>query len=476
MRAHDDAVPEPDWLENLVAGLEAAPAYALAGSRIRFLYSPGVIDSAGDALAACGQPYRVGHRMADGPLFDRPAEVFGISACAALYRRSMLLDVGLFDEDFVSVYEDVDLSWRAFSRGHRALYVPGARVRLHPEDPKRRRDLPGIVTSGADGAFRFRGLEEGTYRISIQEPGGGLRPWNGPDSEDPLSGHLLSDGLQGVPAGTEEAILRVRRALPVTGRLVGVDGKRPPLDGRLLLVGDAPAGGRPRKETLPIRDDGSFRTPPLDPALTWEIRASGYEGSAGGVVKEVRPGARDLVVPLEAGLPLAGRVLDQDGAPVPAGARVLARAAGYDEDYPSAAGTATVEEDGRFEFPRLLSIPYRVAVEAGRDIEPAPSQETWFPGGEPALLRATRFFAAAGKVVDDEGNPVPLTRALARAPGAPAYAAHGTGTTEGAFRIERIPVRGAEIAVVARGRTVILGTYGLPATDLVLPLSAEPAP
>ncbi len=354
--------------------------------------------------------------------------------------------------------------------------VPGARVRLHPEDPKRRRDLPGIVTSGADGAFRFRGLEEGTYRISIQEPGGGLRPWNGPDSEDPLSGHLLSDGLQGVPAGTEEAILRVRRALPVTGRLVGVDGKRPPLDGRLLLVGDAPAGGRPRKETLPIRDDGSFRTPPLDPALTWEIRASGYEGSAGGVVKEVRPGARDLVVPLEAGLPLAGRVLDQDGAPVPAGARVLARAAGYDEDYPSAAGTATVEEDGRFEFPRLLSIPYRVAVEAGRDIEPAPSQETWFPGGEPALLRATRFFAAAGKVVDDEGNPVPLTRALARAPGAPAYAAHGTGTTEGAFRIERIPFRRAEIAVVARGRTVILGTYGLPATDLVLPLSAEPAP
>lgn len=126
---NDDAVPEPDWLENLVAGLEAAPAFALAGSRIRFLYSPGVIDSAGDTLAACGQPYRVGHRMADGPLFDRPAEVFGISACAALYRRSMLLDVGLFDEDFVSVYEDVDLSWRAFSRGHRALYVPGARVR-----------------------------------------------------------------------------------------------------------------------------------------------------------------------------------------------------------------------------------------------------------------------------------------------------------------------------------------------------------
>ena len=44
------------------------------------------------------------------------------------YRRSMLEEIGFLDPDFVMIYEDADLSFRAQLRGHECVYVPGAIV------------------------------------------------------------------------------------------------------------------------------------------------------------------------------------------------------------------------------------------------------------------------------------------------------------------------------------------------------------
>ena len=58
------------------------------------------------------------------------AEVFGTSAAAAVYRRSALKSVSLegevFDEDFFSYLEDVDLAWRLRQHGWSAKVVPQA--------------------------------------------------------------------------------------------------------------------------------------------------------------------------------------------------------------------------------------------------------------------------------------------------------------------------------------------------------------
>jgi len=63
--------------------------------------------------------------------YDRPDEVFGPCAGAALYRREMLDEVGLFDEDFFCYMEDVDLAFRARLAGWKCRYVPEARVYHH---------------------------------------------------------------------------------------------------------------------------------------------------------------------------------------------------------------------------------------------------------------------------------------------------------------------------------------------------------
>jgi GT2 family glycosyltransferase len=54
--------------------------------------------------------------------------VFGPCAGAALYRRELFAEIGLFDEDFFAYLEDVDLAWRARWRGWQAVFVPGALV------------------------------------------------------------------------------------------------------------------------------------------------------------------------------------------------------------------------------------------------------------------------------------------------------------------------------------------------------------
>ena len=60
--------------------------------------------------------------------FDNEEWVFGACAGAALYRTEMFRDIGLFDEDFFILCEDVDLSFRAQLKGYRCRYTPEAVV------------------------------------------------------------------------------------------------------------------------------------------------------------------------------------------------------------------------------------------------------------------------------------------------------------------------------------------------------------
>ncbi len=55
-------------------------------------------------------------------------EVFIPSACAAVYRKKMLDEIGLFDEDFFAYCEDTDLGMRARLAGWGARGVPEAVV------------------------------------------------------------------------------------------------------------------------------------------------------------------------------------------------------------------------------------------------------------------------------------------------------------------------------------------------------------
>jgi len=87
-----------------------------------------VIHTAGDFYGVDGVPGNRGVWQRDEGQFDREEYVFGAAGVAAAYRRAMLEEVGLFDEDFFAFCEDVDLAWRAQLAGWRCVYVPTAVV------------------------------------------------------------------------------------------------------------------------------------------------------------------------------------------------------------------------------------------------------------------------------------------------------------------------------------------------------------
>ena len=125
---NNDATAEPEWLAELVGALERDPAISFAASRMIFTRDRG-INAAGDAFDVRGRGgYNRGIFEPDGPRFDEPRLVFGACAGAALYRRVLFDEIGLFEEEFFLSWEDIDLDLRAALAGRRCLYVPSAIV------------------------------------------------------------------------------------------------------------------------------------------------------------------------------------------------------------------------------------------------------------------------------------------------------------------------------------------------------------
>jgi GT2 family glycosyltransferase len=126
---NDDAVAHPDWLAELVSAMESRPDAGMCASQVR-LFGESRLDSAGMQVAGDGSSKQRGHGRLpeDFPVME---EVLMASGSSALYRRSMLEDVGGFDDGFFLYCEDTDLGLRARWAGWKCLYVPQAVVEHH---------------------------------------------------------------------------------------------------------------------------------------------------------------------------------------------------------------------------------------------------------------------------------------------------------------------------------------------------------
>ena len=121
---NDDAVVEPGWAARLVEELDRHPKAAAAQGVNLSL--DGLVDGCGIEWNRWGQAVQVGH--GGPPPQGEPREVWGVSATAAVYRRSALGETP-FDPRLISYYEDVDLAGRLRAAGWSALLVPAARAR-----------------------------------------------------------------------------------------------------------------------------------------------------------------------------------------------------------------------------------------------------------------------------------------------------------------------------------------------------------
>jgi len=125
---NNDTKLEPRWAEELVAALDAHPEVGSVACKMLKYDDRAILDGVGDAYGRGGLPNRIGHGERDDGQYDEPRYVLGACGGAAMYRRELFDDIGLFDEDYFAYLEDVDLALRAQSAGYKCLYVPTARV------------------------------------------------------------------------------------------------------------------------------------------------------------------------------------------------------------------------------------------------------------------------------------------------------------------------------------------------------------
>jgi hypothetical protein len=123
---NNDTIADPRMLEEIIRPMQSDPHVGVCGSKM--LLSDGRINSTAICISRSGAAWDRGMEEADNGQYDTMEEVFGACAGAALYRRCMLEEIGLFDEDFFLYTEDVDLAFRARLAGWKCMYVPTARV------------------------------------------------------------------------------------------------------------------------------------------------------------------------------------------------------------------------------------------------------------------------------------------------------------------------------------------------------------
>lgn len=130
---NQDMMLEPNYLEKLVAEMDARPAIGSCSGRLMKWAFPErtiVIDSLG---LRCFENHRVIECGGGAEWKEHEArvlDVFGVSGALPLYRSSALMDVArngsVFDPAYFSYKEDVDLAWRLRLMGWGSVAVTDA--------------------------------------------------------------------------------------------------------------------------------------------------------------------------------------------------------------------------------------------------------------------------------------------------------------------------------------------------------------
>ncbi len=134
-----DTCLNADFLECLTAFMEAHPGLGSATGKLRRMQEDAtpvrmdlsyVLDSTGMYFMPNQRHADRGAGQADTGQFEQRELVFGTTAAAGFYRRSMLEDIALqqdfFDTGFFVYREDVDLAWRSILYGWSCGYDPAA--------------------------------------------------------------------------------------------------------------------------------------------------------------------------------------------------------------------------------------------------------------------------------------------------------------------------------------------------------------
>jgi GT2 family glycosyltransferase len=208
---NNDTEADSRWVEEVIAAFERHPEAGLVASKMLLFDQRDTFHTAGDFYRLDGIPGNRGVWQKDEGQYDREEPVFSACGGSAAYRKAMLDQIGLLDEDFFHSCEDLDLAWRAQLTDWRCIYAPRAVV-YH----KLGATGGGVIASFQDGrnfiyllakdypGDLWRIYWQAILRAQLRITAEALRAWRGAAAQARLRGQLA--GLLGIPR-----MLRKRR-------------------------------------------------------------------------------------------------------------------------------------------------------------------------------------------------------------------------------------------------------------------------
>lgn len=125
---NNDTEVAPGFVKALEEALERHKDSFSVSARMADLYRKELFDGAGDLYCALGWAFALGKGKRMQECYREEAEIFSACGGAAIYRRSVFKEIGLFDENHFAYLEDCDLGYRAQIYGYRNFYTPEALV------------------------------------------------------------------------------------------------------------------------------------------------------------------------------------------------------------------------------------------------------------------------------------------------------------------------------------------------------------
>ncbi|MBP3421613.1 MAG: glycosyltransferase family 2 protein [Lachnospiraceae bacterium] len=129
---NNDTEVTKDFVKNLEIFMdEHADAFS-ASSKMLSLQEPEVIDDCGDLYCALGWAFGLGKgkniRAKAAKKYEKNGKIFAACGGASIYRKAVLDEIGVFDENHFAYLEDIDIGYRALIYGYHNYYCHSAVV------------------------------------------------------------------------------------------------------------------------------------------------------------------------------------------------------------------------------------------------------------------------------------------------------------------------------------------------------------
>lgn len=155
---NNDTETDANWLSVLVETMDKHPNAGTGASQLMDFTDRDIIDSLGDGYLPIGTSFKVGAGRKYVPENNSVRKVQSACAAASVYRRKMLDEIGLYDEDFFAYMEDIDLGLRAQAAGYDCIFIPNAKV-YH---------MGSATSGGTASAFSIRQTVCNTYQVILK--------------------------------------------------------------------------------------------------------------------------------------------------------------------------------------------------------------------------------------------------------------------------------------------------------------------